>query len=79
MADRFRGPEGAVRFALAMDRIGAALHERAVAAALDGRGPFDRWAEAWERLSDLPGEVEGINLDRGDAFFTALGRLKALV
>jgi hypothetical protein len=29
-------------------------------------------------LSDLPGEVDGINLDRGDAFFTALGRLGAI-
>ncbi|HZZ90852.1 MAG TPA: DNA polymerase III subunit delta' [Caulobacteraceae bacterium] len=78
IADGFRGPEGASRFALAIDRIAAALHERAAAAALEGRGPFDRWAEAWERLSDLPGEVDGINLDRGDAFFTALGRLGAL-
>ncbi|HXQ16305.1 MAG TPA: DNA polymerase III subunit delta' [Caulobacteraceae bacterium] len=78
MADGFRGPEGAQRFALAIDRIAAALHERAVAAALDGRGAFDRWAEAWAMLSDLPGEVDGINLDRGDAFFTALGRLGAL-
>jgi DNA polymerase III subunit delta' len=78
MADGFRGPEGAQRFALAIDRIAAVLHERASAAALDGRGAFDRWAEAWEMLSDLPGEVDGINLDRGDAFFTALGRLGAL-
>jgi DNA polymerase-3 subunit delta' len=78
MADGFRGPGGAERFGLAIDRIGAALHERAVAAALDGRGAFDRWAEAWATLSDLPGEVDGINLDRGDAFFTALGRLGAL-
>ena len=78
MADGFRGPEGAARFALTMDRIAAALHERAAAAALSGRGAYDRWAEAWELLSDLPGEVEAINLDRGDAFFTALGRLGAL-
>jgi DNA polymerase-3 subunit delta' len=78
MADRFRGPEGAQRFALVMDRIGAALHERAAAAALGGRGAFDRWAEAWAMADDLPGEVEGINLDRADAFFTALGRLAQL-
>ena len=78
MADGFRGPAGAERFALALDRIAAALHERAAAAALDGRGAFDRWAEAWEMLSELPGEVDAINLDRGDAFFTALGRLGAL-
>ena len=78
MADGFRGPAGAERFGLAIDRIAAALHERAATAALEGRGAFDRWAEAWAMLSDLPGEVDGINLDRGDAFFTALGRLCTL-
>jgi len=78
LADSFRGAEGAQRFALTLDRLAAALHEKAAAAALDGRGAFDRWAEAWSLLSDLPGEVEAINLDRGDAFFTALGRLAAL-
>jgi DNA polymerase-3 subunit delta' len=78
MADGFRGPDGAARFALAMDRIGAALHDTAASAALDGRGTYDRWAEAWSETADLPGEVEGINLDRADAFFTALGRLSRL-
>ncbi|HEX3916018.1 MAG TPA: DNA polymerase III subunit delta' [Caulobacteraceae bacterium] len=78
LADGFRGAEGAQRFALLMDRIAAALHARAAAGVLDGRGRFDRDAEAWSLVSDLPGEVEGINLDRADAFFTALGRLAAL-
>ena len=78
MADGFRGPEGAQRFALVMDRIAAALHEGAAAAALEGRGALDREAEAWSLISDAPGEADAINLDRGDAFFTALGRLAAL-
>jgi DNA polymerase-3 subunit delta' len=78
LADRFRGAEGQARFALVIDRLAAGLHDRAVAAAQEGRGALDRWAEAWEMLSALPGEVEALNLDRGDAFFTALGRLKAL-
>ena len=77
MADGFRGPEGAQRFALAMDRIAAALHERAAAAAMEGRGALDRQAEAWSLVSEAPGEVEAVNLDRADAFFTALGRLAA--
>jgi DNA polymerase-3 subunit delta' len=78
LADGFRGAEGAQRFALLMDRIAAALHARAAAGALGGQGGFDRDAEAWSLVSDLPGEVEGINLDRADAFFTALGRLASL-
>lgn len=78
LADAFRGSDGAERFALAFDRIGAALHERASAAALDGRGAFDHWADAWSMLGDLVGETEAINLDRGDALFTALRRLAAI-
>ena len=78
LADGFRGAEGQARFALMMDRIAAALHDKAAAAALDGRGALDRWAEAWELVSNLPGEAEALNLDRSDAFFTALTRLKAL-
>lgn len=77
-ADSFRGSEGAARFALAMDRIAAALHAQATAAALDGRPPPDRWAEAWSMLGDLVLETEAINLDRSDAFFTAVERLAAL-
>jgi DNA polymerase-3 subunit delta' len=61
-----------------MERLAAALHEEASEAALAGRGASDRWAEAWSLLGDLAGETEAINLDRGDALFTALGRLAAL-
>jgi DNA polymerase-3 subunit delta' len=78
LADSFRGAEGQARFGLVMDRLAAVLHERAVGAALDGRGALDRWAETFEMLSDLPGEVDGLNLDRADAFFTALRALRAL-
>ena len=78
LADGFRGAEGAERFALVMDRLAAAVRDAAARAAEDGRRPDDL-AEAWSMLSDLPGEVEGLNLDRADAFFTALRRLKAAV
>ena len=77
-AHSFRGAEGVARFALAMDRIAAALHAQATAAALAGRAPPDRWAEAWSTLGDLVIECDAINLDRGDAFFTALERLTSL-
>jgi DNA polymerase-3 subunit delta' len=78
IADGFRGAEGAQRFALTMDRIAAALHESAAAAALQGQGGLDRQAEAWSLVSEAPGEADAVNLDRADAFFTALGRLAAL-
>ena len=45
--------------------------------AAEGHGGLDRWASAWETLQRLPREVEGVNLDRGDAFFTALSDLRA--
>jgi DNA polymerase-3 subunit delta' len=78
LADTFRGGEGAARFVLAMDRIAAALHDTAARAALDGHGAYDRRAEAWSLVADLPGEADAINLDRADAFFTALERLAQL-
>jgi DNA polymerase-3 subunit delta' len=78
LADTFRGGEGASRFALVMDRIAAALHEAAAREALDGRAADDRRAEAWSLVADLPGEADAINLDRADAFFTALERLAQL-
>ena len=78
LADSFRGAEGAARFELAMDRIAAALHDVAVREALDRRGADDRRAEAWSLVADLPGEADAINLDRADAFFTALERLAQL-
>ena len=41
--------------------------------ALAGEGiALDRWAQAWELLTRLPGEAEALNLDRADAFFTAM-------
>jgi DNA polymerase-3 subunit delta' len=78
LADSFRGAEGAARFALLMERLAAALRERAATAAADHLGEAARLARAWEMVSRLPAEVEGLNLDRGDAFFTALAELRAL-
>jgi len=79
LSDSFRGPQGAERFALVMDRLARRVHETASARALSGEGAeLVGWAEAFALLASLPGEVEAINLDRGDAFFSALARLKAV-
>jgi DNA polymerase-3 subunit delta' len=79
LADGFRGAQGAERFALVLDRLAKRVHAMASARALAGEtAGLDRWAEAFELLAGLPGQVEAVNLDRGDAFFTALARLKAV-
>jgi len=79
LADGFRGSQGAERFALVMDRLARRVHESATARALAGEGAeLDGWAEAFEFLASLPDQVEAVNLDRNDAFFTALARLKAV-
>jgi DNA polymerase-3 subunit delta' len=67
--DGFRGGEGASRFALFMDRLAAAAAERAKSATGE---EAQRWAELWDRLAPLAGRVEALNLDRADAFWTAL-------
>ena len=77
LADGFRGGEGSARFALLIerlcDRIGAAVRDPTLPPS-PGRS---RWADVWSRLNDLPGEVEGLNLDRSDAFWSVVAELRA--
>ncbi len=79
LADSFRGPAGAERFAILCDRLAERIQVMASERALAGeREGLNAWAEAFEFLAQLPGQVEAVNLDRGDAFFTALARLRAV-
>jgi DNA polymerase-3 subunit delta' len=78
LADKFRGAEGQERFELLFSRLAEQVHDMATAQALAGEGVgLDRWAQAWELLTRLPGEAEALNLDRVDAFFTAMRELRA--
>jgi DNA polymerase-3 subunit delta' len=78
LADRFRGGEGVQRFQLLLERLSARVHEAATAAALQGPAPgLDAWASAWRRLEALPREAEALNLDRADAFWSALAELRS--
>lgn len=76
IADRFRGGEGQAQFNLLFERLAERVHGLAASHAAAGSGGLDRWAAAWETLQRLPREVEGVNLDRTDAFFTALNELR---
>jgi DNA polymerase-3 subunit delta' len=77
VADSFRGAEGQKRFDLLFERLADHVHGMAVRAAAEGpSAEIERWARVWEGLTAMPHEVEAVNLDRADAFFTALGRLK---
>jgi DNA polymerase-3 subunit delta' len=77
VADSFRGAEGQKRFDLLFDRLADQIHAMAVKAVGEGAsGEIERWARAWQGLASMPREVEAVNLDRADAFFTAIGRLR---
>jgi DNA polymerase-3 subunit delta' len=76
LADKFRGGEGAQQFSLLFERLAERVHGFAVTRAGEGQGRLDRWAQAWETLTRLPREAEGLNLDRADALFTALSELR---
>jgi DNA polymerase-3 subunit delta' len=84
LADGFRGPAGSERFNLLFERLADQIRAMATDQAMQseaGEGPsgaLDRWALAWELLVRLPREVEGLNLDRADAFYTALSQLRAI-
>jgi DNA polymerase III subunit delta' len=77
LAERFRGGEGMAQFTLLFERLADRVHGLATARAGEGVGRLDRWAQAWETLQRLPREAEALNLDRADAFFTALNELRA--
>lgn len=78
MAESFRGGQGARRFELLFERLAEQVRDMTVESAAAGHtGDLDRWAQAWERLVAIPHEVEAVNLDRADAFWTAIGDLRA--
>jgi len=74
VADGFRGAEGQARFEALMDRLAAAVRDRALASGAEGRG--EPWAELWGRLTDLPERAAAVNLDRADLLAAALADLK---
>jgi DNA polymerase-3 subunit delta' len=76
LAESFRGGEGSERFALFLNRLSSAVLSRAT----EGEGALAaRWAELWDRLSGLPSRVEGLNLDRAEAFWSAVTDVAATV
>ena len=77
MADGFRGAEGAARFEVLFDRLADQVRVMAEETAVRAEpGSLDRWAEAWEGLTNLPGEAEALNLDRAAVFWTAMRQLR---
>lgn len=77
VADGFRGAEGQKRFEMLFDRLQEQVRDMAVQAAAEGpSAEIERWAQAWDSLMALPRDAEAVNLDRADAFFTAIRRLR---
>jgi len=79
LADSFRGAEGGHRFNLLLERLADRLHTAATARTEVGAlAAAERWSGAWDRLSRLPDQVEALNLDRTDAFWSLMGDLRAV-
>ena len=77
LAESFRGPEGFPRFELLFERLADRVHAMEIEAAMTGPLASDRWAAAWETLIRMPPEVEGLNLDRADALWSAVAALRS--
>ena len=79
LTEGFRGAEGANRFALLMDRLADQIEDMTTSQAMNGQlsTSLEQWALAWSRLTALPAQVEGLNLDRTDALWTVLTQLRA--
>jgi len=79
LAESFRHPAGGEKFDLFFNRLADKIHDRVIDAARQGGGRgLDAWVEVWEYVTALPRSVEAVNLDRADAFLSALGRLRAI-
>ncbi len=79
MADSFRGAAGAARFSMTFERLAAQVAALAGGQVMAGEGArLERWAKAWTLLVDFPRQAELLNLDRADAFYTALSALRAI-
>jgi len=72
VGDGFRGAEGQARFEAVIDRLSAAVRDRALAGGSGG----EAWAELWGRLVDMPERAAAVNLDRADLLAAALADLK---
>lgn len=77
LADKLRGGEGAERFGLLMGLLAERLRTAALEAAGADHGRADRLSGLWERVSNLPGQVEAVNLDRAEALWTTAAELRA--
>jgi DNA polymerase-3 subunit delta' len=77
LAESFRGAEGFSRFELLIERLADQVHTMEADSVLTGPVASDRWGAAWERLLNLPREVEGLNLDRADALWSAVSALRS--
>ena len=78
LGEGFRGGEGAERFAALSETLADIVRERLSDAAGAGRtAGLEAWVAAWERLSGLPAEAEGLNLDRADALVSVVAQLRA--
>jgi DNA polymerase-3 subunit delta' len=77
MADTFRGAEGGRRLSQLLLRLCDLIAERLRRQSFADPPASSRWAEVWRKLSQLPDEAEGLNLDRNDVFWAALAELRA--
>lgn len=69
--------DGAKRFATFAECLGERLRERALSAETPLQA--DKLSKLWSRVSLSPGEVESINLDRSDYFWSVFNELSEVI
>ncbi len=75
-AEMFRGSEGGSQFRLFIAHLCDQIADRVAGLEGGDLAARARWSEAWSQFVSLPDEVEGINLDRSDAFFSVVEALQ---
>ncbi len=69
--------DGAKRFATFIDCLGERLRERALSAQTPQQG--QKLSELWSRVSGSVGEVEAVNLDRNDYFWSLFNDINEVI
>lgn len=71
VAESLKRADGGPKFELILDRLGAAVRDRA----LEGGQGAEAWAELWSSIQTRADQTAGLNLDRQDVLFTLMAEL----
>jgi DNA polymerase-3 subunit delta' len=78
LADKMKGGEAAARFSLLLELLSEQARALALTRAETAPAEAERLAAVWARWRGLPGEVDGLNLDRAEALWSVAADIRSV-